>query len=116
VSDKVSDKVKLPRKIAEAINRFDSFYKSDKLFEIHKYVGEETAQADAYEIVSWMNEDSDNTRKYYTALVNGYEVQQNPEEEAIQWLIKKRCIERGFSEHDIVMGIKSILSRGVNAE
>lgn len=114
----MSEKVKLPREVVEAIESLRSKQNGFSDYAIVGMMHEKTSHhiAEIRILDSHMGQGKMHPDNLIKALVNGYEVEQTTEEEAIQWLIKKRCIERGFSEHDIVMGIKAILNRGVNEE
>jgi hypothetical protein len=93
------EKVKLTREVAEAMDRFQHQYGSETLFRVEGYVGEDTAQADAYDIVRWMRKG--NYRTYYTALVNGYEVEETPEEKVRGLYSNKIPFHNGIGELSI---------------
>lgn len=74
----MSEKVKLPRDVAEAIEGFRDTFGTDELYEIGKYVGNETSESRAYTIFRWMTRG--NMVKYKQAIVNGYEIEETPED------------------------------------
>jgi hypothetical protein len=74
------EKVRLPKKVAIAMKNFQNQFGKLEMYVIQNYVGSEISQGDAATIVYWMSKSDENYLAYYAALVNGYEVEQTPED------------------------------------
>lgn len=105
------EKAKIPKSVAEAMEKtWDKYqnnvYPKHVVLTNWRYLDD---LAPEYKNVLLLYY-TENPVKYVQALVNEYEIEVTPEEKAIQWLIKRKCIDPRFSEHDIVMVIKKILN------
>lgn len=72
------DKVKLPREVAEAIQRVRSHYKSGCEYDLDLLKKEDWDCI--HPIVVFTQDSRVNMQLYFEALVNGYEVEQTPED------------------------------------
>jgi len=109
----VSDKVKLPREVAEAIKEVSKNAAGlECLYDIPymiRCVDKELPDSYAFEmIVKFYQLKNKNKVDYFQALVNGYEVEASPEERAVEWLMEQEIIHRDSAEK-WVRGIKNIL-------
>lgn len=91
------EKVKLPKKVADAIGEFRKHYKSGCEYDLNLLKSEDWYGANA--IIEFTKESRDNMTLYFQALVNGYEVEQT-KEERIQALFQQAKVgEDSLDDH-----------------
>ena len=114
------EKVKIPREIAEAIKYVRTLDFDEDLRDpgsdlrnvyhiVRALVFGQSYDKSTRIIANWIEKNRDRENILLNALVNGYEIEITPEEEAIQHLIKNKMLAPGHSAHDVVLLIKRIL-------
>jgi hypothetical protein len=75
------DKVKLPKKVVDAIQEIRERRGEDRTLFNYPNIALHAPKVKEYHIINaYINQSEDNFKKYFHALVNGYEVEASPEE------------------------------------
>lgn len=113
--------VVLPKEVDEAIKKLRRDGMTDFFIIGRAFQGDIESATEPMQVImryirnntgDWDEEHEKGYTHIMQALVNGYEVEQTPEEKAIQWAVRNEVIARGKSAHDVVMAIKRILNEG----
>jgi hypothetical protein len=77
-------KVKIPKKVAEAIDFYKRHDMEDVLFDLNRMAvrARNASNEHAREVMAYVNESHENRKTYFNALVNGYEIIKTPKEQA----------------------------------
>ena len=101
--------VKLPREVANSIHYFQTKGKERTLFNIPTIASSSTKNKNSKVIYDYIQSSDENFKKYFNALVNGYEVEMSKEEQLFQLYHERR-----YSGSDVgvqrATGIKEALT------
>lgn len=110
----MSEKVKLPKEVAEAIRVVRGAYKSNCEFDL------EFLKRESFDwmqpIIEYTQESRDNMANYFAALVNGYEVEQTPEDKVREYYNNIKQNQELQAVALRLLDILNIKIEGVNAE
>jgi hypothetical protein len=110
----MSEKVKLPREVAEAIENVRGHYKVGAEFDLNLMDKEKFEGTIVISLFA--NESRENMIRYFQALVNGYEVEETPEEKVKNIYQYYLSAYSGFAAKAImeVLDVLEIKIEGVN--
>lgn len=112
------EKAILPRNVAQAIERIRERREGERTLFNYPNIALNAPRSEDYSIINtYVNQNEDNFKNYFNALVNGYEIDKNPDE-------KVRDQYHYYKSHDLhvsanafeeVLNLLGIRIEGVNA-